>query len=44
MDADCIFKIYERGIAAIPASVDMWNSYCEFKALTTVTDPDLIRE
>ena len=36
-------QIYERGIASIPTSVDLWVSYCGFKCETT-HDPEPIRE
>ncbi|CAG7980340.1 unnamed protein product [Penicillium salamii] len=35
--------IYERGIASIPPSVDLWANYCAFKAETS-HNPDIIRE
>lgn len=38
-----IIKVYERGIASIAPSVDLWTGYCAFKVETT-HDPDVIRE
>ncbi|KAB8336965.1 hypothetical protein FH972_021269 [Carpinus fangiana] len=35
--------VYERGIASISASVDLWTSYCQFKT-ETCHDTDIIRE
>ncbi|KAI9695753.1 MAG: hypothetical protein M1820_008425 [Bogoriella megaspora] len=35
--------VYERGVASINNSVDLWVAYCEFKS-TTTHDADLIRE
>ena len=39
--ADC--KIYERGVAGILNSVDLWTNYVAFK-MDTSHDPDIIRE
>ncbi|QVM09892.1 hypothetical protein D8B26_004552 [Coccidioides posadasii str. Silveira] len=35
--------VYERGVASITNSVDLWTNYCTFKVDTT-HDPDVIRE
>ncbi|KAL3473543.1 hypothetical protein BJX99DRAFT_248851 [Aspergillus californicus] len=35
--------VYERGIASISCSVDLWTNYCSFKAETS-HDTDIIRE
>jgi pre-mRNA-processing factor 39 len=35
--------VYERGVASISSSVDLWTNYCSFKAETS-HDPDIIRE
>ncbi|KAJ5185097.1 RNA-processing protein HAT helix [Penicillium cf. griseofulvum] len=35
--------VYERGIASISPSVDLWTNYCSFKAETS-HDADIIRE
>ncbi|KAI6779084.1 Pre-mRNA-processing factor-like protein [Emericellopsis cladophorae] len=35
--------VYERGVAAIISSVDLWTEYCSFKMETT-HDPQLVRE
>ncbi|KAJ5328417.1 hypothetical protein N7452_008807 [Penicillium brevicompactum] len=35
--------VYERGIASIPPSVDLWANYCGFKAETS-HNSDIIRE
>ncbi|BCS21051.1 putative mRNA splicing protein (Prp39) [Aspergillus puulaauensis] len=35
--------VYERGIASISSSVDLWTNYCTFKAETS-HDTDIIRE
>ncbi|KAB8078333.1 hypothetical protein BDV29DRAFT_166523 [Aspergillus leporis] len=35
--------VYERGIASISPSVDLWTNYCSFKAETS-HDADVIRE
>ncbi|PLB39846.1 dead box ATP-dependent rna helicase [Aspergillus candidus] len=35
--------VYERGVASISPSVDLWTNYCTFKAETS-HDPDVIRE
>ncbi|KAI1914949.1 hypothetical protein LOZ53_003542 [Ophidiomyces ophidiicola] len=36
-------SVYERGVASISNSVDLWTNYCTFKVDTT-HDPDVIRE
>ena len=36
-------KVYERGIASITNSVDLWKDYCGFKA-ETCHDSDVTRE
>ena len=36
-------QVYERGIASIGISVDLWANYCAFKVETS-HDPDVIRE
>ena len=36
-------QVYERGIANITHSVDLWTEYCSFKMETT-HDPHLVRE
>lgn len=36
-------QVYERGVASISTSVDLWTNYCSFK-LETSHDPDIIRE
>jgi len=36
-------QVYERGIASITTSVDLWAQYCAFKVETS-HDPDVIRE
>ncbi|EPX71602.1 U1 snRNP-associated protein Usp105 [Schizosaccharomyces octosporus yFS286] len=36
-------KVYERGIAGIPYSVDLWANYCSFK-METNHDPNEVRE
>lgn len=36
-------QVYERGVASISPSVDLWTNYCSFKAETS-HDPDIIRE
>lgn len=36
-------QIYERGVASITISVDLWTNYCTFKVETT-HDPDATRE
>jgi pre-mRNA-processing factor 39 len=36
-------QVYERGIASINISVDLWTNYCAFKVETS-HDPDIIRE
>ncbi|KAJ5610720.1 hypothetical protein N7510_007439 [Penicillium lagena] len=35
--------VYERGVASISPSVDLWTNYCSFKAETS-HDADIIRE
>ncbi|RMJ22655.1 hypothetical protein PHISP_06470 [Aspergillus sp. HF37] len=35
--------VYERGVASISPSVDLWTNYCTFKAETS-HEPDIIRE
>ncbi|KAI9890012.1 MAG: hypothetical protein M1814_004528 [Vezdaea aestivalis] len=35
--------VYERGVASIPNSVDLWTNYCAFK-VDTSHDYDIIRE
>ncbi|KAF7133582.1 hypothetical protein CNMCM5793_004711 [Aspergillus hiratsukae] len=35
--------VYERGVASISSSVDLWTNYCSFKAETS-HDADIIRE
>ncbi|KAL9126059.1 MAG: hypothetical protein Q9217_004837 [Psora testacea] len=35
--------VYERGVASITNSVDLWTNYCAFKVETS-HDPDVIRE
>ncbi|KAB8302285.1 hypothetical protein EYC80_005724 [Monilinia laxa] len=35
--------VFERGIASIATSVDLWTDYCSFKVETS-HDPDVIRE
>ncbi|EPS30526.1 hypothetical protein PDE_05478 [Penicillium oxalicum 114-2] len=35
--------VYERGIASISSSVDLWTNYCSFKAETS-HDADIIRD
>ncbi|CAG8975650.1 hypothetical protein HYALB_00008409 [Hymenoscyphus albidus] len=36
-------QVFERGIASIATSVDLWTEYCSFKVETS-HDPDVIRE
>jgi pre-mRNA-processing factor 39 len=36
--------VYERAAAAIPYSVEVWAGYGQFKALTCVRDPGVVRE
>ncbi|PSN60574.1 hypothetical protein BS50DRAFT_579103 [Corynespora cassiicola Philippines] len=36
-------EIYERGVAAIPKSADLWENYCDFKIMTC-HDNNTIRE
>lgn len=38
-----LIQVYERGIASISPSVDLWTNYCSFKAETS-HDADIIRE
>ena len=38
-----IFQVYERGVASITNSVDLWTEYCSFKMETT-HDPQVVRE
>lgn len=35
--------VYERGVASISSSVDLWTNYCTFKAETS-HEPEIIRE
>ncbi|CAD6504095.1 BgTH12-05832 [Blumeria graminis f. sp. triticale] len=35
--------VFERGVASITTSVDLWTDYCSFK-VETCHDPDVIRE
>ncbi|KAI9817017.1 MAG: hypothetical protein M1826_001681 [Phylliscum demangeonii] len=35
--------VYERGVASVTNSVDLWTNYCNFKVETS-HDPDVIRE
>jgi pre-mRNA-processing factor 39 len=35
--------VFERGVASITNSVDLWTNYCSFKVETS-HDPDVIRE
>jgi len=35
--------VYERGVASIPNSVDLWSNYCSFKVETS-HDGDVIRD
>lgn len=35
--------VFERGIASVTASVDLWAAYCTFK-FETCHEPDIIRE
>ncbi|KAI9794861.1 MAG: hypothetical protein M1816_002989 [Peltula sp. TS41687] len=35
--------VYERGVASVSNSVDLWTNYCAFKVETS-HDPDVIRE
>lgn len=35
--------VFERGVASITTSVDLWTDYCAFK-VETCHDPDVIRE
>ncbi|KAI9814883.1 MAG: PRP39 pre-mRNA processing factor 39 [Thelocarpon impressellum] len=35
--------VYERGVASVTISVDLWTNYCAFKVETS-HDPDVIRE
>lgn len=36
-------QVYERGVASIGVSVDLWAHFCTFK-VDTCHEPDLIRE
>jgi pre-mRNA-processing factor 39 len=36
-------QVFERGVASITTSVDLWTDYCSFKVETS-HDPDVIRE
>lgn len=36
-------QVYERGVASIGVSVDLWTNYCGFK-IETCHDADVIRE
>ena len=36
-------EIYERGVASVPNSVDLWSNYCTFK-METNHEPQVIRE
>ena len=36
-------QIYERGVASISVSVDLWTNYCSFK-MDTCHDSDATRE
>ena len=36
-------QVYERGVAAITHSTDLWTHYCQFK-METCHDRDTIRE
>lgn len=36
-------QVYERGVASITNSVDLWTNYCSFKVETS-HDPEVIRE
>ena len=36
-------QVYERGVASISNSVDLWSNYCSFKTDTS-HDSDVIRE
>lgn len=38
-----LWQVFERGIASIATSVDLWTDYCSFKVETS-HDPDVIRE
>ena len=37
------YQVFERGVASITTSVDLWTDYCSFKVETS-HDPDVIRE
>lgn len=41
--ADDLTQVYERGVASIGSSVDLWANYCGFKTETN-HDNDVIRE
>jgi len=36
-------QVYERGVASVGTSVDLWTNYCAFKVETN-HDTDVIRE
>jgi pre-mRNA-processing factor 39 len=36
-------QVYERGVASVTNSVDLWTNYCSFKTETS-HDADIIRE
>lgn len=36
-------QVYERGVASVGLSVDLWANYCAFKVETS-HDADVIRE
>lgn len=38
-----MWQIYERGVASITNSVDLWTNYCSFKTETS-HDTEIIRE
>lgn len=38
-----LLQVYERGVASVFNSVDLWTNYCSFKVETS-HDPDVIRE
>jgi len=38
-----LLQVYERGVASISISVDLWANYCGFK-VDTSHDADIIRE
>ncbi|KAK9380897.1 uncharacterized protein V2V93DRAFT_369855 [Kockiozyma suomiensis] len=41
--SDAAELVYQRGVAGIPNSVDLWSSYCSFK-METCPDEDEVRE